>query len=135
MKNHNPITMLTIEFGMWDHENMILGLSNGIISGKKSDYRTDYLQHHITSKLCNIIYNGGHKKSYWAIGKYAFWLNRKRYKYLFKNNPSHPPFHIPKSSTHPPKKRERERVIKGKALLTVGYTIFGNKSYSYKMYS
>jgi len=26
-------------------------------------------------------------------------------------------------------------VIKGEALLTVGYTIFGNKSYSYKMYS
>ena len=26
-------------------------------------------------------------------------------------------------------------LIKGGALLTVGYTIFGNKSYSYKMYS
>ena len=27
------------------------------------------------------------------------------------------------------------RLIKGDALLTVGYAIFGNKSYSYKMYS
>ena len=27
------------------------------------------------------------------------------------------------------------RIIKGGTLLTVGYTIFGNKSYSYKMYS
>jgi hypothetical protein len=26
-------------------------------------------------------------------------------------------------------------LLKGEALLTVGYTIFGNKSYSYKMYS
>jgi hypothetical protein len=26
-------------------------------------------------------------------------------------------------------------IIKGGALLTVGYTIFGNMSYSYKMYS
>ena len=42
------------------------------------------------------------------------------------------PNHLP---THPKRERERERVIKGKALLTVGYTIFGNKSYSYKMYS
>jgi hypothetical protein len=26
-------------------------------------------------------------------------------------------------------------ILKGGAFLTVGYTIFGNKSYSYKMYS
>jgi hypothetical protein len=26
-------------------------------------------------------------------------------------------------------------LLKGEALLTVGYMIFGNKSYSYKMYS
>ena len=28
-----------------------------------------------------------------------------------------------------------EGIIKGEALLTVGYTIFGNKPYSYKMYA
>jgi hypothetical protein len=26
-------------------------------------------------------------------------------------------------------------ILKGEALLTVSYTIFGNKSYSYKMYA
>jgi len=29
----------------------------------------------------------------------------------------------------------KKNILKGGALLSVGYTIFGNKSYSYKMYS
>ena len=32
-------------------------------------------------------------------------------------------------------KQQVGKIMKGAALLTVGYTIFGNKSYSYKMYS